>query len=240
MDIKGEEGNDVERILIIEDEGAILYALSELLREEGFRTVTAESLQEAFRKDIGEYCLILLDLGLPDGEGWTFLEKLYPESGEKEAPPVIVLTAREDERDIIRGLDMGADDYVTKPFKMGVLISRIRAVLRRRGRGAEAAQILTCGNIVLDKQKTRITAGGREIILTAGEFRLLQYMMENKERTLTRNGLLARLWDNDGEFVNDNTLTVMVKRLREKLGSGSRKYIKTVRGIGYKMEDGDD
>ena len=141
---------------------------------------------------------------------------------------------------MIRGLDMGADDYVTKPFKTGVLISRIRAVLRRRGKAVRSTQALTCGNIRLDKQKTIVTAGGREISLTAGEFRLLQYLMENKERTLTRNVLLAHFWDNDGEFVNDNTLTVMVKRLRKKLGSGSRQYLHTVRGIGYKMEDADD
>ncbi len=230
----------MERILIIEDDSTILYALSELLKEEGFGAAAVKSLQEAFREDIREYCLILLDLGLPDGEGWAFLERLHAEGKEEEAPPVIILTAREEERDIIRGLDMGADDYVTKPFKTGVLISRIRAVLRRRGKAMRSTQALTCGNIRLDKQKTIVTAGGREISLTAGEFRLLQYLMENKERTLTRNVLLAHFWDNDGEFVNDNTLTVMVKRLREKLGSGSRQYLHTVRGIGYKMEDADD
>lgn len=229
----------MERILIIEDDSTILYALCELLKEEGFGSASAGSLQEAFAEDIREYCLILLDLGLPDGEGWAFLEKLHPGGQGKEAPPVIILTAREDERDIIRGLDTGADDYVTKPFKTGVLLSRIRAVLRRRERISEKSQALTCGNIVLDKQKTLVTAGGREVPLTAGEFRLLQYLMENKEKTLTRNVLLAHFWDADGEFVNDNTLTVMVKRLRQKLGSGSRQYVKTVRGIGYRMEDMD-
>ena len=229
----------MERILIIEDDSTILYALCELLKEEGFGAASAGSLQEAFAEDIREYCLILLDLGLPDGEGWAFLEKLQPDGQGKEAPPVIILTAREDERDIIRGLDTGADDYVTKPFKTGVLLSRIRAVLRRREGISEKSQALTCGNIVLDKQKTLVTASGREVPLTAGEFRLLQYLMENKEKTLTRNVLLAHFWDADGEFVNDNTLTVMVKRLRQKLGSGSRQYVKTVRGIGYRMEDMD-
>ena len=97
--------------------------------------------------------------------------------------------------------------------------------------------MLICGEILLDKQKTTVTAGGKEIILTAGEFRLLAYLMENKNRTITRNSLLAHFWDSDGDFVNDNTLTVTVKRLREKLGENSRQMLKTVRGIGYQMED---
>lgn len=229
----------MRRILMIEDDNAIVYSLSELLREEGFETAKAASLKEALEAELGGICLILLDLGLPDGDGWVFLEKLF--EGKKAAmPPVIILTAREEEADIMKGLDMGADDYVTKPFKTGVLISRIRAVLRRRERPAEPGEILACGDILLDKQKTAVTAGGKEVILTAGEFRLLAYLMENKNRTITRGCLLAHFWDNDGGFVNDNTLTVTVKRLREKLGQNSRQMIKTIRGIGYQMEDFND
>ena len=154
--------------------------------------------------------------------------------------PLIILTAREEEADIIRGLDMGADDYVTKPFKAGVLLSRIRAVLRRRQQPQEPGEVLRCGDILLDRQKTAVTVGGKEVALTAGEFRLLAYLMVNKNRTVTRGSLLAHFWDCEGDFVNDNTLTVTVKRLREKLGENSRRMLKTVRGIGYQMEDFND
>ena len=230
----------MRQILIIEDDSTIVYGLSELLREEGFETVAAASLKEALAAELGGICLILLDLGLPDGEGWFFLEKLFEEKKGAAIPPVIILTAREEEADIMRGLDTGADDYVTKPFKTGVLLSRIRAVLRRREGAVPAGEVLFCGDIFLDKQKTFVTAGGKEIVLTAGEFRLLAYLMENKNRTITRKSLLAHFWDSDGDFVNDNTLTVTVKRLREKLGENSRRMLKTVRGIGYQMEDFND
>ena len=226
--------------MIIEDDGTIVYGLSEILSEEGFQVAAAQSLGEALTADTGGVCLVLLDLGLPDGEGWTFLAKHTEEKDPGDIAPVIILTAREDEADIIRGLDMGADDYVTKPFKAGVLMSRIRAVLRRRERREEAEETLACGDILLDQKRTTVTAGGEEVILTAGEFRLLAYLMENKNRTLTRGCLLEHLWDSDGDYVNDNTLTVTMKRLREKLGENSRHMLKTVRGIGYKMEDFND
>lgn len=222
--------------MIIEDDDTIVYGLSEILSEEGFQVAAAQSLGEALTADTGGVCLVLLDLGLPDGEGWTFLAKLTGEKDPGDIAPVIILTAREDEADIIRGLDMGADDYVTKPFKAGVLMSRIRAVLRRREHREEVEETLACGDILLDQKRTIVTAGGEEVILTAGEFRLLAYLMENKNRTLTRGCLLAHLWDSDRDYVNDNTLTVTMKRLREKLGN-SRQMLKTVRGIGYKMED---
>ena len=228
----------MKQILIVEDDNTIQYALSELLREEGFGVSGAFSLQEAEEQDLGGVDLVLLDLGLPDGEGWDFLNKKHC----GRMPPVIILTAREDEEDIIRGLDMGADDYVTKPFKSGVLLSRIRAVLRRgkNDPDGQQEQILICGNILLDKGKTVAFAGEKELALTAGEFRLLQYLMENRNITITRGLLLAHFWDSAEEYVNDNTLSVMVKRLREKLGEESRKMLKTVRGIGYKMEDFND
>ncbi len=230
----------MKQILMIEDDSAIVYGLSELFREEGFLTVTAKTLEEARRAEPGSVSLILLDLGLPDGEGWEFLTELLARKDAAVMPPVIILTAREDEGDIIKGLDMGADDYVTKPFRTGVLMSRIRAVLRRRERPLQAKETLICGNILLDKHRTTVTAAGENVILTAGEFRLLAYLMENKNRTLTRNLLLAHLWDSEGDYVNDNTLTVTIKRLREKLGENSRQMLKTVRGIGYQMEDLND
>ncbi len=222
-----------EQILLVEDDDTIVFGLSELLGQEGFLVRAVSSLAEA--QHLGEelrFGLVLLDLGLPDGEGWELLEKR-----EAGAPPVIILSAREEERDIIRGLDLGADDYVTKPFKAGELLSRIRAVLRRQVGVREREGALRCGSVFLDRERTLVTESGREISLTAGEYRLLFYFMENKNRTLTRNALLQYLWDNCGDYVNDNTLTVTVKRLREKLGEEARQAIKTGRGIGYRMED---
>lgn len=236
------------RILLIEDDRTIVYGLKELLEEEGFEVTAAGTLGEAEKAAGGDYCLALLDLGLPDGEGWRFIEEISEKKrgnedchegtkAMKAIPPVIILTARDGEEDIIRGLDMGADDYVTKPFRAGILLSRIRAVLRRQERFRGEEEPLTCGDIALDRKRTIAMAGQEKIDLTAGEYRLLKYFLENKNRTLTRNALLARLWDSEGDYVNDNTLTVTIKRLREKLGEKSRRLIKTVRGIGYRMED---
>lgn len=131
---------------------------------------------------------------------------------------------------------------MTKPFKLGILLSRIRAALRRAVEkeeepGREGTQLLTCGDVVLDKKRTQVSVGGEETVLTAGEYRLLEILLENKNRTLTRTLLLERLWDIDGDFVNSNTLTVLIKRLREKLGGDPQRIIRTVRGIGYKAED---
>lgn len=225
----------MSRILLVEDEETILFALRAGLFREGYDILTAGSLAEAGILAEENPDLIVLDLGLPDGEGLEFLKRCRKMDG----PPVIILTARDEEADIIRGLDMGADDYVTKPFKLGILLSRIRAALRR-SRPDSAAQRLVCGDVVLDKIETRVCAGGKEVLLTAGEYRLLEILLENKKRTLTRTLLLEQLWDIDGNFVNSNTLTVLIKRLREKLGGDPQRIIKTVRGIGYKAEDGDE
>ena len=227
------------RILLVEDEETILFALRAGLFREGYDILTAGSRAEAGILAEENPDVIVLDLGLPDGEGLEFLKRCRKMDG----PPVIILTARDEEADIIRGLDMGADDYVTKPFKLGILLSRIRAALRRsRPDSGEdsAGQRLVCGDVVLDKIETRVCAGGKEVLLTAGEYRLLEILLENKKRTLTRTLLLEQLWDIDGNFVNSNTLTVLIKRLREKLGGDPQRIIKTVRGIGYKAEDGDE
>lgn len=152
--------------------------------------------------------------------------------------PIIFLTVRDDVKDITRGLDMGADDYITKPFHIAVLESRIAAVLRRIGseqNTEEKKGLLSCGNIQLDTEKMQAYLDGSPVDLTALEYRLLYVMMENKGRTLPRNLILEKLWDAEGNFVNDNTLTVTVKRLRKKLLD--TKYIVTIRGIGYRMEE---
>ena len=152
---------------------------------------------------------------------------------ERADTPVIFLTVCDDVKDITRGLDMGADDYVTKPFHIAVLESRIAAVLRRTS--DDGGNVLSCGNIQLDREKMQVVLDGQSVDATALEYRLLEVLMENKGRTLPRNLILDKLWDAEGNFVNDNTLTVTVKRLRKKLMD--TEYIVTIRGIGYRMEE---
>lgn len=220
-------------ILIIEDEESILFSLEKALVLSGYRISTASCLEEAGKALALEPDLILLDLNLPDGTGFSFCKKVCTE----KQIPVIILTVRDDDADIICGLDLGADDYVTKPFKLSILLSRIAAVIRRSKSIPKETELLHCNDILLNKKNTSVTVRGTPIDLTAGEYRLLVYLLENKNHTLTRDMLLTHLWDLDGKYVNDNTLTVMMKRLRSKLASDSGQVIKTVRGIGYKIED---
>lgn len=230
----------VKLILLVEDDEAIRTALRLGLSEAGFQIMEAETLEEGRRVWRQSVDLILLDLGLPDGDGFCLCEEVCQAGG----PPVIILTAQDDEQDIIRGLNLGADDYVTKPFKFGVLLSRIGAVLRRSrsvaaGDGARTFNhdTLVCGPVRLTKSRTEAAVDGVALHLTAGEYRLLEYLMENKNRTLTRAMILGELWDREGNYVEDNALTVLMRRLREKLGSEGQRIIKTVRGVGYQVED---
>lgn len=219
----------MKQILIIEDDETILFGLQAALRRNGFEPVCASSLEEGRSKFSGLISLVLLDWNLPDGTGAEFV----PYAKSIRDVPVIFLTVRDEERDIVQGLDMGADDYIIKPFQLSVLLSRIHAVLRRTKTAGQS--VLSCGAITVDRAKTLALYDGRELNLTAGEYRLLTVLLENKNQTLTRTQLLDKLWDSDGNFVNDNTLTVTMKRLREKLCSPP--CIKTIRGIGYRMED---
>lgn len=227
-------------ILIVEDDKEIREGIEIYLKNQGYVVFQAadgvEGLEKIRQEEIH---LAIVDVMMPRMDGITMMMKVREMGCDF---PVIMLSAKSEEVDKIMGLNMGADDYVTKPFKSGVLLSRIRAVLRRgkNDPDGQQEQILICGNILLDKGKTVAFAGEKELALTAGEFRLLQYLMENRNITITRGLLLAHFWDSAEEYVNDNTLSVMVKRLREKLGEESRKMLKTVRGIGYKMEDFND
>lgn len=233
-------------ILIVEDDREIRCSLEEALSGSDYEVRTAASAAEARQLLAGEGALeaagnryskadlVLLDLGLPDSTGFFFCEEIKRADG----PPVIILSARSDEADIIRGLDLGAEDYVTKPFRLGELRSRIRAVLRRTG--SDRGDVLSCGDVLLDKEGATVTVAGKTAALTAGEYRLLRFLLEHKGRTLTRSMLLEQLWDMGGEFVGDKALTVSIKRLREKLGGDPQRIVKTVRGIGYKAEDGDE
>lgn len=218
-------------ILLLEDDETIAFGIERAMKKEGSTTVWCRTLKEAQSCLDENMDLVLLDLNLPDGNGFSFCRQV---KAFDETLPVIFLTVRDDEKDIVRGLDMGADDYIVKPFLLSVLSSRIRAVLRRSSRTAEKGRLI-CGDISMDTEKLKAYIGTAEVVLTAGELRLLRVLLENKNQAITRNRLLELLWDADGNFVNDNTLTVTMKRLREKLGNP--KQIQTLRGIGYRMEE---
>lgn len=217
------------KLLLIEDDDAISFGISSALKKKGYQVTACSSMEQAKGLLPGGYQLILLDLNLPDGSGYELCRWVK----QRMDTPVIFLTVRDEVRDITKGLDMGADDYITKPFNISVLESRIGAVLRRVSSHREA--ILSCGTLSLDRERMQAVLEGEEIGLTALEYRLLLVLMENKGRTLPRRLILEKLWDAEGNFVNDNTLTVTVKRLREKLGN--TEYIVTVRGIGYRLEE---
>ncbi|MDC7288769.1 response regulator transcription factor [Blautia schinkii] len=216
-------------ILLVEDDETISFGITAALKRKGYPCITCASIGEAKKLYTQAISLILLDLNLPDGSGYEFCRWVR----EQAATPIIFLTVRDDAKDITKGLDMGADDYITKPFHISVLESRIAAVLRRVPQ--ENRTLLTCGNIALDKEKMQAFLNNEPINLTSAEYRLLTVLMENKGRTLPRGLILDKLWDAEGNFVNDNTLTVTVKRLRKKLAD--TEHITTIRGIGYRMEE---
>ena len=219
------------RILLIEDDGAIVRMLSEYLNGEGFLTATAatEAAAKAALAD-APFDLALLDVSLARGSGFAVCA-----AAKERGIPVIFLTASGDENSVVRGLDMGADDYITKPFRPRELVSRIKSVLRRTG----AEPVISIGNgITVDPDRGIVQRDGEPIKLSALEFRLLTVFLNHRGKLLTRAKLLEDIWDIAGDFVNDNTLTVYIKRLREKLGDdGSEpQIIKTVRGLGYRMD----
>ncbi len=218
-------------IYYIEDDENIAMAVKEYLGRKGY-AVSAFGTLESGKIALEHHVpgMILIDWNMPDGQGSSFCR--WIRSRWKELP-VIFLTVRDDSRDIISGFEYGADDYVTKPFELEVLHSRIRALLRRAGN--VGSRYLSCGFISIDKSKTAVFCGEEEITVSQAEYRLLQLLMENKGKTVTRERLLSQIWDNNGNYVNDNTLTVTMKRLREKLHHPS--FIKTIRSFGYRMED---
>lgn len=218
------------KIMLVEDNEAIIMGLEYLLSQEGYQVYTARTVSEARQFSERESCdLVLLDIGLPDGDGFEFCRKLK----EEYRIPVIFLTAREEEADVVKGLDLGADDYVIKPFRNRELISRIRGALRRSGKGSI---LLRCRDILLNTETGKVKRGDKEISLTRLEYKILLSMMSWPGRLFTRDEILADIWDVSGNFVNDNTLSVTMKRLREKLGDSDGQIIRTVRGMGYRME----
>ncbi|MDE6873807.1 MAG: response regulator transcription factor [Lachnospiraceae bacterium] len=220
----------MERILLVEDDRMITESLSAFLKQEGFLAECAPGQREAEALlDAGGFDLVLLDVSLQNGNGFSLCGKLR----EEYRIPVIFLTASGDEYSVVTGLDMGAEDYIRKPFRPRELISRIRAVLRRTG---GSRSVFDFYGVRVDTDKALVSRDGKEIVLSALEYRLLLIFCQNKGNVIARERLLADLWDVAGDFVNDNTLTVYIKRLREKIEDDPAKpeRIKTVRGIGYR------
>lgn len=218
-------------IYYVEDDETIAMTVKEYLNQKGYSVFafeTIESGKKAFEHHIPGIALI--DWNMPDGKGDDFCKWLRCKWAEL---PVIFLTVRDDTSDIISGFENGADDYVTKPFELEVLYSRICALLRRAGN--VQSQYLSCGLVSIDKNRMAVFYGEEEIAVSQTEYQLLELLLLNKGKTVTRERLLTQIWDNNGNYVNDNTLTVTMKRLREKLHHPS--CLKTIRSFGYRMED---
>ncbi|MCR2043666.1 response regulator transcription factor [Anaerosalibacter massiliensis] len=224
----------MNRILLVEDDSTLAIGIEYSLKNEGYEVDVSETILEG--KELFEentYRLVLLDVMLPDGSGY----ELCKEIREKSNTPIIFLTACDEEVNIVMGLDIGGDDYITKPFRIRELISRIKAVLRRYEEDSYG-DILISEDIKMFLLEGKVEKNGEEIFLTPIEYKLLVHFMKNPNQILSRNTILERLWDTSGEFVDDNTLSVYIKRLREKIEDSSSipKYIKTVRGLGYKWD----
>ncbi|MCQ4921944.1 response regulator transcription factor [Tissierella carlieri] len=224
----------MKKILLIEDDENISFGIKTYLEKKNFKVVVGDTLAKGKENFNLSYDLIILDMNLPDGIGYEF----FSFAKSKSHIPIIFLTVRDEDEEIVKGLDLGADDYITKPFKLSILESRINTVLRRVKRDNISEDILFCKDLKLIKSQTKALKNNEEINITGREYKLLEMFMENQNQTLTREFILERLWDIEGDFVNDNTLTVTIKRLREKVEDNWSKpmIIKTIRGIGYRME----
>ena len=229
----------MKNILMVEDDSTIAFAVKYAVEQESFNLDIASDLNQA-REIVSTkvYDLILLDVMLPDGNGYEFLKDLRKHD---EDTPVIFLSACDEEVNIVMGLDIGADDYITKPFRVRELISRINAILRRKGKIQDNKKIIKFKNISIHTLEARVFKNDEEIIFTSAEYKLLLILIQNKNVVLTRAQILEKLWDVTYDFVNDNTLSVYIKRLREKIEEDSSKpeYILTVRGVGYKWNGSD-
>lgn len=224
------------KILVVEDDKIIASGLEYSLEKEGFSIVLCHDVESGKKAFIeNEFCLCLLDVSLPDGSGYELCKIIRGKSDV----PIIFLTACDDEVNVVMGLDMGADDYITKPFRLRELISRIKSVLRRYNKEDDSSIIIEINKLRINTLEAKVYKNGKEVNLTALEYRLLLIFANNKGQVLSRSQLLEGIWDVVGDFVNDNTLTVYIKRIREKLEDDPQKpaIIKTVRGLGYKVGD---
>lgn len=221
-------------IFLLEDDEAIGIGLTYSLENEGYAVTLAKNCKEA-EKVIEEktFSLYILDLTLPDGSGYDICKKIK----DKGDLPVIFLTAYDDEVNVIMGFELGADDYIAKPFRVKELMLRIKSVLRRYSNETSDG-IIKINNLSINTNEAKVYKDGQEIVLTAMEYKLLLILLSNRGKVLSRTALLENIWDVAGDFVEDNTLTVYIKRLRDKIEENPTKpeFIKTVRGLGYVIE----
>lgn len=223
------------KLFVLEDDAAIGMGLSYSLKNEGYDVTVAKNVKSAYEILNKEtFSLYILDLTLPDGSGYDVCREIK-KSGDF---PVIFLTAYDDEVNVVMGLELGADDYISKPFRVKELLARIKSVLRRYSKDSPDG-IVSVGSIKVNTNEAKIYKNGAEIILTTMEYKLLLIFINNRGKVLSRQRLLEDIWDVAGDFVNDNTLTVYIKRLRDKIEEDPAKpqIIKTVRGLGYIIDD---
>ncbi|GGH21777.1 response regulator transcription factor [Paenibacillus segetis] len=226
------------KILLVEDDKTIASGLEYSLQQDQFETVLchdATSAKQVLSEDLAQFTLCIFDLSLPDGSGYELCKLVK----ERSDIPVIFLTAIDDEVNVVMGLDMGADDYITKPFRIRELLSRIKSVLRRYHKQSPIKSTIELDHVRINTLEGKVYKHDEEISMTALEYRLLLIFANHIGQILSRNQLLEQIWDVAGDFVNDNTLTVYIKRLREKLEDNPQEptIIKTVRGLGYKVGD---
>ena len=223
---------DKQKLLVVEDDRSIAVGLEYSLGQEGFGVTLCAGVADALEALKTErFDLAVLDLSLPDGSGYDVCRAIKRQGDM----PVIFLTARDDEVSVVMGLDMGADDYITKPFRIRELTSRIRCVLRRAGQGGST--LMEFGPVQINAALGKVYKNGQDVFLSALEYRLLMTLANHAGQVLSRNQLLESIWDVSGDFVNDNTLTVYIKRLREKIEDDPQNpvVIETVRGLGYRV-----
>lgn len=229
----------MSKLLLLEDDLSLIDGLRYSLKKNGFDVDFVRTVQEALQslKRIHQYDLLILDVTLPDGTGFEVCESVREQN---QHIPIIFLTASDEEVNIIRGLDSGGDDYITKPFKLGELCSRIRALLRRTTvSGNETRNTVESGSVSIDLLGSRAYLYGKPLDLTSAEYRLLCLLVRNIGRIVTRDTILNELWDGSGDFVDDNTLSVYVRRLREKVEADPShpQHLLTVRGFGYQWKE---
>lgn len=229
----------MSKILLLEDDISLVDGLKYSLKKNGFEAEIVRTVSGALNsiEDIGKYDLLILDVTLPDGTGFDVCEAVRRQG---QQVPIIFLTASDEEVNIIRGLDGGGDDYITKPFRLGELCSRIRALLRRAGAPSQSKTTsIDCGDITIDLLGSRALLNGKNLELTSAEYRLLCLLIRNANRIITREVILSELWDEGGNFVDKNTLSVYVRRLREKVEADPShpQHLITVRGFGYQWKE---
>lgn len=237
----------IKKILLVEDDLSLIRGLTYTLDKQGYMTIIARTISETITLFFGDeesYSLAILDVSLPDGTGFDLCKKIR----ETSKVPIMFLTAADEETDITMGLDIGGDDYMTKPFKLAVFVSRVNALIRR-GSMSHNEEIssskdieLNSGGIYLNKLSCEVSKEGKHIELTRGEYKLLRMFMENPGIVLTPEQLLGNLWDCNEKYIDNNSLTVYIRRLRAKIEDepGNPRLIITIRGMGYKWNSKED